>query len=75
MFARSEFIDDFMDVYITIHFYVSTERYVKNVELIRELDPRVDVEIEKIIDRMPKWKPAHFKRCNWTSKFTLSIQL
>lgn len=75
MYTRAPFLDDFTDVYITIHFYISTEGYVKDVEVIRELDPRVDFEIIKIIEGMPKWKPARFKGRNWTSEFTLSIYL
>jgi hypothetical protein len=75
MYVRPDFLDDFIDVYITVHFYVSTEGSVKDVEVIRELDPRVDVEIVKIIEGMPKWKPAYFKGRHWTSEFTLSIHL
>ncbi len=74
-FIRPNVTDDLIDVFVTLHFYISAEGKVENVEIIRALHPQIDTEIIRIVKGMPLWKPASFKGRNWASEFSITVNL
>gem|GEM_PF-3237250 len=74
-FEGSQLLDDLIDVFLTLHFYISAEGKIENVEIIRALHPQIDMEIKTIVERMPAWKPAYFKGKAWASEFSITVNL
>jgi len=59
---------------VTIRFVVDQDGSIKNVEVIRALDPACDEEATRVIKAMPKWTPGRDKGVNVAVYYTIPIK-
>lgn len=58
---------------VYVNFVVSQTGDVKNVKVMRSIDPLLDNEAIRIVQSMPKWKPAKQRRKPVDCSFTIPI--
>jgi protein TonB len=60
---------------IYVQFIIDTEGKVQKAKIVKGINPAYDTEALRIINAMPKWKPAKQNGKTVNSKITLPIQL
>ena len=43
---------------VYVRFVVSAEGYVKNIEIVRGVDKRLDIEAVRVVSILPRWTPG-----------------
>lgn len=51
-------IDNMIEGTVTVNFTVETDGSVKNVKIVRPLDPDLEAEALRVVAEMPAWTPA-----------------
>lgn len=70
---RPAIADDFIDAFVTVHFYISDKGKIENLEITRSLHPILDAAVLQVFINMPNWKPARFNGKNWYSELTITV--
>jgi periplasmic protein TonB len=58
-----------------VQFVVGKDGFVKNVEMIRGMDPALDEEVIKVISSSPEWKPGKQKGKPVNVQFTMPVHI
>ena len=58
---------------VTCSFVVGKDGVIRNIEVIRGVDPSLDLEATRVISMMPKWKPGMQKGKEVSVKYTLPV--
>ncbi|MFR8359234.1 MAG: TonB family protein [Parabacteroides sp.] len=58
---------------VTCSFVVGKDGVIRNIEVIRGVDPSLDLEATRVISMMPKWKPGMQKGKEVSVKYTVPV--
>ena len=58
---------------VTCSFVVGKDGVIRNIEVIRGVDPSLDMEAARVISMMPKWKPGTQKGKEVSVKYTVPV--
>ena len=58
---------------VTCSFVVGKDGVIRNIEVIRGVDPSLDLEAARVISMMPKWKPGMQKGKEVSVKYTVPV--
>ena len=58
---------------VTCSFVVGKDGVIRNIEVIRGVDPSLDLEATRVISIMPKWKPGMQKGKEVSVKYTVPV--
>ena len=58
---------------VTCSFVVGKDGVIRNIEVIRGVDPSLDLEAARVISMMPKWKPGMQKGKEGSVKYTVPV--
>lgn len=58
---------------VTCSFVVGKDGVIRNIEVIRGVDPSLDLEATRVISMMPKWKPGTQKGKEVSVKYTVPV--
>jgi len=58
---------------VTCSFVVGKDGGIRNIEVIRGVDPSLDLEATRVISMMPKWKPGMQKGKEVSVKYTVPV--
>ena len=58
---------------VTCSFVVGKDGVIRNIEVIRGVDPSLDLEAARVISMMPKWKPGMQKGKEVNVKYTVPV--
>ena len=58
---------------VTCSFVVGKDGVIRNIEVIRGVDPSLDLEATRVIAMMPKWKPGMQKGKEVSVKYTVPV--
>lgn len=58
---------------VTCSFVVGKDGVIRNIEVIRGVDPSLDLEATRVISMMPKWKPGMQKGKEVNVKYTVPV--
>lgn len=58
---------------VTCSFVVGKDGVIRNIEVIRGVDPLLDLEATRVISMMPKWKPGMQKGKEVSVKYTVPV--
>ena len=58
---------------VTCSFVVGKDGVIRNIEVIRGVDPSLDLEATRLISMMPKWKPGMQKGKEVSVKYTVPV--
>lgn len=58
---------------VVVRFVVDKDGSIRDAKVIRAIDPLLDAEAVRVVESMPKWKPARVKGEDVNCKFTVPI--
>lgn len=58
---------------VTTSFIIETDGSIRNIEVVRGVDPSLDIEAVRVISTMPKWKPGRQRGKEVAVKFTVPV--
>ena len=59
---------------VQVSFVIDKEGKVRDVEVVKSVDPRLDAEAVKVISASPKWRPARVNGQKVSSSMTLPVE-
>lgn len=58
---------------VIVTFRVGEDGSISNTKVIRSIDPLLDAEAVRVVESMPRWKPARLKGENVSTYFTIPV--
>lgn len=59
---------------VYVSFIVEADGSLSNIKIVKGVNKYIDKECIRLVNSMPKWKPAHVNGKNVRSKYTLPFQ-
>lgn len=70
----AEAVKDGIQGTVQVSFVIDKEGKVRDVEVVKSVDPRLDAEAVKVISVSPKWRPARVNGQKVSSSMTLPVE-
>ena len=70
----AEAVKDGIQGTVQVSFVIDKEGKVRDVEVVKSVDPRLDAEAVKVISASPKWRPARVNGQKVSSSMTIPVE-
>ena len=59
---------------VFVYFVVGKDGYVKDVKVLREVDPRLDKEAKRVVETLPRFDPGQQRGKNVSVQYTIPVK-
>ncbi|MFT5821728.1 MAG: TonB family protein [Crocinitomix sp.] len=71
--VRTEISKELDEAVVTVAFLIAPDGSLEEVEIVQSVHTKLNAEVLSVMKKMPKWRPAKFKRKAVYSEFSITV--